>query len=140
MLHAEVARREQLAAGLQMKRDELLRELEAINQELAGGGGVRRGPGRPPGSGRGLRGRTMGIGRPGARGGRRGRGRGGVSLVGALHNLLKGQTMGVAEAAVAVRKAGYKSSSPNFRTMVNAAFLSNPDKFNRVSRGQYTSR
>jgi len=140
LLQAEVSRRERLAGELQVKRDELLRELEAVNQELAGSGGAKRGPGRPRGSSRGLRSRTLGLGKPGARGGRRGRGRDGQSLVGALQNLLKGQTMGVSEAAAAVRRAGYKSSSPNFRTMVNAAFLGNPDKFNRVSRGNYTSR
>ena len=57
-----------------------------------------------------------------------------------LHSLLRGKTLGVAEMSDAVKKSGYKTSSPNFRTIVNAALITNPDKFRRVARGQYTAK
>ena len=44
--------------------------------------------------------------------------------------------MGVAEAAEAVRKAGYKSNASSFRIMVNGALGKKP--FKRVERGKYT--
>ena len=85
--------------------------------------GRPRGPGRPRGSGSGKRG-----GQP--------------SLATALHSLLRGKTLGVAEMSDAVQKAGYKTKSPNFRTIVNAALLAKPNKhlFRKVGRGQYTAK
>ena len=44
--------------------------------------------------------------------------------------------MTVAEAAEAVREAGYASSAANFKLIVNAALLKPP--FRRVERGRYT--
>ncbi|MCL4198954.1 MAG: hypothetical protein KJZ69_15810 [Phycisphaerales bacterium] len=62
-----------------------------------------------------------------------------MPLNAALHNLLKGKTMSVSEAADAVQKAGYKSNSANFYTVVNLTLLKRKDLFKRVERGQYTA-
>lgn len=58
----------------------------------------------------------------------------------ALHNLLKGKTMGAAEAAEALLKSGFKTTARTFRTMVNIALIKNKNLFKRVERGQYTSK
>jgi hypothetical protein len=46
--------------------------------------------------------------------------------------------MGVAEAAEAAKAAGYKSSSDNFKNIVNQALITDK-RFKRVGRGQYTA-
>jgi len=61
------------------------------------------------------------------------------NLPDALAALLKGTTMSVTEAATAVQKAGYRTTSANFRTMVNLALIKDK-RFRRVGRGQYTVR
>ena len=48
--------------------------------------------------------------------------------------------MSVPEMAVAAKKAGHKSKSKNFRTVVGLALFGNKKLFRRVSRGQYTAR
>ena len=133
-LQAELVRRERAAEALVSTRDRLLAELDSIESELAQHGfssGVRprAKSGRPR--------RAMGGGRGR---GRRGGGSGGKSLVDSLHAVLQGQTMGVSEVAGAVQRAGYKTSSPNFRTIVNAALLGNTNLFKKVARGQYTTK
>jgi hypothetical protein len=144
----EVERRRNMTGAMMAQRDQLQRELETVSAELAGletlGGGVgtaapvmvKRGPGRPKGSG-GVVAKS-----DGRRGGRGGRGGNTHSLAGALHRLLQGRTLGVAEMADAVQKSGYKTKSPNFRTIVNAAVLASSNKhlFRRVDRGQYTAK
>jgi hypothetical protein len=96
------------------------------------GSGAKRGPGRPPGSGaKKVAGRPGGSGR---------RARNEMNLVDALSLTLKGKTMGVSEVADAVQRDGYKTTSPNFRTIVNQALLSNSKVFKKVSRGQYTAK
>jgi hypothetical protein len=73
--------------------------------------------------------------------GRRGpRTRNAANLADSLASVLKGKTMGVSEVATAVQRAGYKTTSPNFRTIVNQALLANPSMFKKVSRGQYTAK
>ena len=62
-----------------------------------------------------------------------------MSLVDALAKVLKGKTMGVAEAGEAVKRVGYKTNAANFRTMVNIALIKG-GKFKRVDRGQYTAK
>jgi len=54
--------------------------------------------------------------------------------------LLRGKTMSVPEMAEAAKKAGYKSKSKNFRTIISLALISHRKMFKRVSRGQYTAR
>jgi len=117
-LHAELRRRERVVGKLDRKRDKILAKLAVIEKQIAREGG------------------SLGVRRGG--GGRRGR-RGGPSLVDALRQLLTGKTMSVTEAAEEVQKAGYQTSSPNFRTMVNQSLLKK-DIFKRVDRGQYTAK
>lgn len=57
-----------------------------------------------------------------------------------LEQVLAGATMSVSEAVDAVQRAGYKTKSENFRTIVNQALLANKDRFRKVARGQYTAR
>jgi hypothetical protein len=158
-LMREVERRRSVLDELLARRAQLENDMATLEGEigdlesLTGGGGGggrgrrgrRRGPGRPRGSGR--RGpapghaRGMGGGAAGKLSGtRRGRGSNKQSLVSALHSALGGRTLSVAEMADAVQKSGYKTTSPNFRTIVNAALITNPDKFKRVARGQYTAK
>jgi hypothetical protein len=133
-LMKEMERRRGMLGSLRAMRDDLTRQLESLNAEIAeiesmdvsSAASPRRGPGRPKSSGRGGRGR--------------GRGRGGneESLSMLLHRLLRGRTMSVPEMAEAARKAGHKSKSKNFPMIVRLAILNNRKMFKRVSRGQYT--
>lgn len=91
----------------------------------------RRGPGRP--AGRKAAGGKVGRTPSGKRF------QNDSNLVGALQTLLKGKEMGVSEAAEAVQKAGYKTTSDNFRVMVNQALSKDGNPFKRVSRGIYTA-
>lgn len=79
-------------------------------------------------------------GRGVAMGGGRTRPRNEMNLVDALKKLLNGKTMGVTEIADAVQKAGYKTTSPSFRTIVNQTLINTKNAFKRVSRGQYTAK
>lgn len=72
--------------------------------------------------------------------GSRKRHRNDTSLVGALQQVLSGKTMGVTEAAEAVQQAGYKTTSPNFRTIVNQTLIKNPEVFSKQGRGLYTAK
>jgi hypothetical protein len=139
-LQAELARRERVASELGRRRDQLLAELATLDRELTGSGAARRG---------GRRGRPVGQvvrrGRPGRRGGGRGRGgrrraRNATNLVEALRGVLSNATMSVTDAAKAVQRAGYRTTSANFRTIVNQALLGNKGHFKKVSRGQYTAK
>lgn len=72
--------------------------------------------------------------------GSRKRHRNDTNLVGALQQVLNGKTLGVTEAANAVQKAGYKTTSPNFRTIVNQTLIKHPDVFSKQGRGLYTAK
>jgi hypothetical protein len=76
--------------------------------------------------------------KPGAPRVGRGRGRNKFGLVESLHKVLKGKIYSVSDAAVAVKKAGYKTDAVNFRVMVNQAFIKYTNLFKRVSHGKYT--
>jgi hypothetical protein len=54
--------------------------------------------------------------------------------------VLSGNSLSVSDVAEAVQKAGYKTSSPNFRTIVNQALLANKNLFRKVERGVYTAK
>jgi hypothetical protein len=133
-LMREIERRRGMLGSLRATRDDLTRQLESLNTEIAGiesmdGPGSappRRGPGRPKGSGKGGRGR----GRDGNK----------QTLSMLLHSLLRGKTMSVPEMAQAAKKAGYKSKSKNFRMVVGLTILKNRKMFRRVTRGQYTAK
>lgn len=118
-LQREIQRRERASRTLRKQHAKLSRQLAAVERKLAAAG-VDVG-----GGGRSISGRRV---RPQNK----------SSLAQALANLLKGKVMSVTEAAVAVKKAGYKTDSPNFRTMVNAQLL-NKKLFKRESRGKYTA-
>lgn len=75
----------------------------------------------------------------GSAGGVRRRARNDSNLVDALYQVLSGATMGVTEVAGAVQQAGYRTTSPNFRTIVNQALIKDK-RFKRVGRGKYTAK
>ena len=132
-LRKELERRQAMLQEIVQQRDALNAELTEL-QGLFGGeskiiinGKPRRGPGRPPGQRAPV-------------GSRRGRGGNKTNLVTALRDVLTGKTLSVSEVSDAVQKAGYKTTSPNFRTIVNQALISNPSVFKKVARGQYTAR
>lgn len=117
-LEREIARRASRANELRRKRDALLAQVAKLDAQLRGAAPAasvaRRG--RPP----------EGDPKSG-------------SLAASLHALLKGKQMGVTEAAEAVKKAGYKTNSDNFRTIVNACLIKHKNLFRKVKRGKYTS-
>ena len=117
----EVARRERKVRTLVRKRDKLMQKVRLLDADIEQFGG------------------RAASGRGGAITGRR-RPANSMNLVEALTKVLSGKTMGVSEAAEAVKKAGYATTSPNFRTIVNQALLSNGSSFKRVERGQYTAK
>ena len=120
-LAAELARRSRQVTTLERKRDKLVAQLEEVEAELAEfgalsaatGGGGRRGGGKRP--------------------------KNDMTLEDALAQVLSGTVMGVSEVAEAVQAAGYKTSSPNFRTIVNQTLLKNKKKFKKQGRGRYTA-
>src|SRR6185295_10899832 len=130
-LRAELARRERGAGKLAAKHKKLAARLAEIESELANlgvNGGGRRGrrPGRPAG--------RRGPGRPI---GRRGRGSNAMSLPAMLAQAVRvGSTVSPADAAVAVKRAGYKSGSKTFGVQVAMA-LAKSTVFKRTGRGQY---
>lgn len=115
-IRRELARRQRYVATLERRKERLLQRVASLDQQIRANGGAN-----------------------GAlRMGKRTRAHNDVSLIDALAETLKGKTLSVTAAAEAVQKDGYRTTSPNFRTMVNAALL-NKRKFKRVSRGQYTA-
>lgn len=63
-----------------------------------------------------------------------------TNLVSALKEVLTDRTLSVTEMSVAVQKGGYRTTSPNFRTIVNQTLINNKQAFKRVARGCYTAR
>lgn|SRR5262245_53627367 len=116
-LQAEIRRRSRRAGALERRRDSLLRKLDALNAQIhqMGGGGAGRSSGRRRASNK-------------------------VTLADALHELLRGKTMSVTDAAQAVQQAGYRTNSRTFRVQVNIALVKRKDLFRRVERGQYTAK
>lgn len=119
-LQAEIRRREKLAGSLQRRRDRLARSLASLDAQVEAMGWSR------------------GRGRRAAAGSRR-RPRNELNLVQALRRLLSGHPMSVTSASAAVQRAGYRTTSPNFRTIVNQTLI-NSGAFRRVSRGTYTAK
>ncbi len=134
-LRTELDRRARGLDRLETKREKLLEQLEDVEIEIetlssAIGAGAPTGRKKKRGTRRGAGGsKTTSRKRP----------RNDMNLVDALAKVLKTKTMGVTEVSDAVQKAGYKTSSPNFRTIVNQTLI-NSGKFKRVSRGQYTAK
>ncbi len=120
-LQRELRKRQRRAGPLMAKREKLLQKLAAIDAELGALGGSARGGGA-------------------VSGGVRKRPRNEMNLVDALAKVLDGKTMSVTDVAEAVQKAGYQTTSPSFRTIVNQTLINNKDRFKRVDRGQYTAK
>lgn len=100
---------------LMLKREQLQQKLAAIDLELS----------------------TLGM-RGGSSKGRR-RPRNDANLADSLLKLLTGKTFNVTRIAEEVQKAGYTTTSPNFRTIVNQTLIKDT-RFKRVGRGQYTAK
>lgn len=115
-LQAELGRRQRGLGKLQRKYAKYIASAAAIEEQIRGLGGSVNG--------------TLG-------GGRGSRPRNAENLVQSMARLLKGKTMSVTDIAQAVQDAGYRTTSPNFRTIVNQALIKNTI-FKNVSRGQYT--
>lgn len=114
-INKELNRRRRALPALMRSREKALAKLAKIDRQIAELGGsapTRRSPGA--------------------------RGANNATLVDYLRRALTGNTMGVTEVAEEVKKLGYQTSSPNFRTIVNAALMSKKGGFKRVGRGQYT--
>lgn len=115
-LQAELRRRETGIRRLEKRRERLLEQLNEVESELAS------------------------VGAPiTSAGGVRKRPKNDSNLEEALIGVLTGSTMGVTEVADAVQKAGYRTSSANFRTIVNQTLLRSSG-IKRVARGQYTAK
>ena len=151
-LQAELGRR---LETLQTKREQLVEELEALDAEIAGFHEAMSLPAGPARRGRKKvvrRGKK--AGRPRKKLAKRKtarrkktskkktarRAQNKLSLVAALQEVLKGKTLSVAEMESAVKKKGYRSSSDNFRGIINQALVKNTDVFKRVERGRYKVR
>lgn len=121
-LERELRKRERSSGSalrrLNAKRDKLLAKLSALDAEI-----------------RKLGGSVSGAGAGGFRGRRRAKND--SSLVDALVKLLTKKTLSVSDAAEQVQKAGYVTTSPNFRTIVNQTLIKDK-RFKRVGRGLYT--
>lgn len=126
-LQSELERREGELGELEAYRDELLAELKEVERDLKDLGAVVSSVARATRTG------TRG---PRAGGGKRPRNK--MNLEEALAKVLRNKTMGVSEVAEAVQKAGYKTTSPNFRTIVNQTLLKSK-LIKKLSRGAYTA-
>jgi hypothetical protein len=114
-LQREIVRRRRGIVSLERKREKLMKQLHAVEAAI----------------------REQGIAVGSSVGGKRPRNT--ANLADALAALLANATMSVTEAAEKVQEAGYRTTSPNFRTIVNQTFLKDK-RFRRVSRGRYTAQ
>lgn len=134
-LQRELARRERQVDSLLGKRERLQAQIDEIDSELgalsvAAGGGTSAGRGRGRGRKKGAHKKRTTRKRP----------KNDMNLVEALQKTLKNKELGVQDIVDAVQKQGYKTSSPNFRTIVNQTLINNKKQFKRVARGIYTAK
>lgn len=120
-LQREMRKRQRKIGPLMKRRASTAAKLARLDAEIAALGGT-------PGSARG------------ARVGGRTRPRNATNLVEALKKVLTDKTMSVTDVGEAVQKAGYKTTSPFFRTIVNQTLIKYKNVFKRVGRGQYTAK
>lgn len=114
-LHTEIRRRQRHLDALHRKRERLATQLREVEEQILQEGGAM--------------GALTGRKRP----------RNEQNLADALADLLSNKTLSVTEASEQVQSAGYRTTSPNFRTIVNQTLLKDP-RFKRVGRGRYTSK
>lgn len=123
-INNELRRRHRTIGTLERRRATLLKKIAALDAEIQANGGSANGAWSRAG------------------GGVRKRPKNEMQLVDALKKVLKGKTMSVTDAAEAVQKAGYQTSSPSFRVIVNQCLINNLGKkggFKRTGRGMYTA-
>ena len=120
-LKAEVVRRQKNLSRLRKKRAAFLKQLEGVTREIAKASGkARKKPAKK---------------KPAKRKAKRAKNK--MSLVDALAGVLKGKSgVAIAEAVAGVLAAGYKSTSKEFRLIVNQTLSKSP-KFRKVARGVY---
>ena len=123
VLETEIMRRQRKISTLQRKYNRLMTAAGKVERQIMSHGGSVNGSARV--HGRGLTGRR----RP----------KNDMNLVEALARVLKGRSMGVTEVSHAVQEAGYRTTSPNFRTIVNQTLIKS-NLFKRLSRGKYTAK
>ncbi len=116
-LQRELRRRERGVGTLVRKRERLLTKIAGLEEKIREHGGSARGGG------------IVGRKRP----------KNEMNLVDALAKVLESKTMSVTEVSEAVQRAGYQTTSPSFRTIVNQTLI-NSGKFKRVERGRYTAK
>lgn len=137
-LQAEIERRRRAMSTIVTRRNQLIAEIAKLDAMLSAAG---ISPADVSGTGRSAGGpRKAKAGRVG-RDGRRigGRAKNSQSLADALLALLKDRTMSVVDMVKKVQEAGYKTTSPNFRTIVNQTLIKD-NRFKRVGRGEYTAK
>ena len=117
-LQIEIRRRERQLRSLHRKRSRLVAQLREVEEQISAAGGE--------------------ISAIEGAGGRR-RPRNDMNLADALAALLSNKVLSVTEAAEEVQAEGYRTTSPNFRTIVNQTLLKDK-RFKRVGRGRYTSQ
>lgn len=122
-LAKEMQRRQRDMNRLVSRRDKLVAQLEALDRQI----NVLGGPASYGGFG------LTSAGKP------RRRPRNEKSLGEALLGVLKNKTMSVTDAAEAVQRAGYQTTSSSFRTIVNQTLIKDP-RFKKVARGRYTAK
>lgn len=122
-LAREMRRRQREVGKLTKKRDRLAGQLADLDKEIAALGGAVSGGGYG----------TTATGKV------RRRPRNDASLGESLLGVLKNKTLSVTEAAEAVQRAGYQTTSSSFRTIVNQTLIKDP-RFKKVSRGKYTAK
>lgn len=130
-----VAKREQVLHQLQNREQSLEKELADVRNQIsaiAGRGGPSRRPGRPA--------KAVATAGPKRRG-RRGRGEGGLTVAGALAQIVRqhGKPMRVGEMAAAFAKSGHPTKSKNLAKLI-AITLKSSRHFKRVARGLYTAK
>ena len=114
-LQSEIRRRERHLKTLERRREKLVEQLSMIDEEISAHGGMivaAEGRKRP---------------------------RNDQNLADALLDLLSDQTLNVTRIAEEVQKAGYRTTSPNVRTIVNQTLIKDK-RFERVGRGLYTAK
>ncbi|MEX2220123.1 MAG: hypothetical protein WD749_15340 [Phycisphaerales bacterium] len=118
-IEREIRRRSRAVGRLQRRRAKLADRIAKLDEQIrAAGGSVSARAGRSAGGGRRFKNK--------------------LTLMDALAKAVGSKTMGVEDAMAAVKKAGYRTASSNFRTQVNIALIKGP--FKRVGRGRYAAR
>jgi hypothetical protein len=116
-LRRELVRRERRVGGLIRRRERLMAKVRELESQIMAHGGTSRG------------GAIVLRKRP----------KNDMNLVEALSKVLKDKVISVTDVSQAVQDAGYKTTSPSFRTIVNQTLI-NSGRFKRVERGKYTAK